>query len=124
MSSTTPTLPLEIQKKLNTALQNIAAHVDENHIDGVVNLSGYLNSMLGAKVQISNLEQFGMNDIDDWLAMCYKSGACDTSYTADLSTGRVTIDVEYKRPSSPIKYCEWLKYPLILVSLGAILQFL
>lgn len=124
MYSTPPTLSIEIQKKLQQAITDISRQVSDQHVDGTVFVSGYLNSGLGANITINNLEEFTHDDIDEWRDAAQKSGAANVNYTADLGTGSVVIGIEYKRPRSPIKYCEWLKYPLILTALGAILQFL
>lgn len=124
MYSTSPHLSIEIQKKLQQAINDIKQQVSAQHVDGSVFVSGYLNSGLGANITINNLEEFTHEDIDEWRDAAFKSGAATVNYTADLGTGSVVIGVEYKRQGMPIKYCEWLKYPLILTALGAILQFL
>ena len=124
MTDTHPTLPALIQNNLSEALKKITEHVKTFHVDGDVACAGYLRNGKGAKILISNLEEIGEDDIHTWIHHCKVSGAIQVNYTADFGSGTITLDVEDKRPATPINYCEWLKYPLILAALAATLQIL
>lgn len=124
MTDTHPTLPALIQNKLSDAMKLITEHVKTFHVDGEVSCAGYLRNGKGAKILISNLEEMHDDDIQTWIHHCKVSGAIGVNYTADFGTGTITLDVEYKKPSTPINYCEWLKYPLILAALATALQIL
>ncbi len=121
---TQPHLPSKIQRELQQTIMDIQAHVGQYHIDGNVKCIGYLRSGKGAKIRVENLEELTDDDIQCWKRIAIESGAVDVGYVADLSNGNVTLDVEYKRPSTPIQYCEWLKYPLIMAALAATLKLL
>ena len=124
MTDTHPTLPALIQNKLSDAMKLITEHVKTFHVDGEVGCAGYLRNGKGAKILISNLEEMHDEDIQTWIHHCRTGGAINVNYTADFGTGTITLDVEYKKPSLPTNYCEWLKYPLILAALATALQIL
>lgn len=121
---TQPHLPGKIQRELHETIANIQTHVQQFHVDGNVKCIGYLRSGKGAKIRVENLEELCDDDIQCWKRIAMDSGAVEVGYVADLSNGNITLDVEYKRPSIPIQYCEWLKYPLILAALAATLKLL
>tara|TARA_B100000214_G_scaffold318312_1_gene252588 strand:- start:1028 stop:1402 length:375 start_codon:yes stop_codon:yes gene_type:complete len=124
MATTTPQLEGSIGNNINDLLLHLKKDVTDNHIDGSVNIAGYLSDGLGARIQLSNLEEVTDNDINNWIFLAKKSGSINENYTADLSTGTVTFDVEYKRPTEPTNYLEWLKYPAIMTLLTIALKFL
>ena len=124
MTDTQPHLPAKIQRELQQTIANIQTHIHLYHVDGNVKCIGYLRSGIGAKIRVENLEEMADDDIQCWKQIAYDSGAVDIGYIADFSNGNVTLDIEYKRPSIPIQYCEWLKYPLILAALAATLKLL
>mgnify|MGYP005744297891 CR=1 FL=1 len=124
MTDTTPHLPTKIQQELQKTITDIQTHVSHNHIDGIVKCIGFLRSGNGAKIRIENLEEMGDDDIECWKNIANMCGATNINYTADFANGNVSIDIEYKRPSEPIQYCEWLKYPLILAALAMSLKLL
>ena len=121
---TQPHLPTKIQRELQQTMTSIQNHVSQYHVDGTVKCIGYLRSGKGAKIRIENLEELTDDDIQCWKRIAIDAGAIEVGYVADLSSGNITLDVEYKRPSTPIQYCEWLKYPLILAALAATLKLL
>ena len=124
MTDTRPQLHKKIYEKINKVVQNIKSNVEENHVDGEIQLLGYLRNGNGAKIQVSGLEYLDAEDIESWIDTCNSTGASHVNYIANFGDGNVTLDVEYKRPSNTNQYCEWLKYPIILASLSLILQFL
>ena len=72
----------------------------------------------------NNLEEIQNHDIDEWSGIARDTGAINVNYVADFSAGKITFDIEYKRPFSYTKYCEWLIYPIALSILTASLKFL
>lgn len=117
-----PELNKEIQLKLKKYTLDLANAVQDTHVDGNVEIVGYLRNGLGAKIEIRNLEEIQNDDIEYWQQLAYDSGSNRVNYIADFSAGKITFDVEYKRPFKPTKYCEWLIYPLILTILTAVLK--
>ena len=124
MTDTQPHLPVKIQRELQQTIANIQNHVSQYHVDGSVKCIGYLRSGIGAKIRIESLEEMADDDIQCWKRIALDAGAVDVGYVANFSSGNITFDVEYKRPSTPIQYCEWLKYPLILAALAVTLKLL
>ena len=113
-----------IQNNMSKCLHFLSAAVSENHVDGQVQIVGYLRNGLGAKIEITNLEEIQNHDIDEWSGIARDTGAINVNYVADFSAGKITFDIEYKRPLSYTKYCEWLIYPIALSILTASLKFL
>lgn len=117
-----PELNKTIHDKLKKYTVDLSNIVQETHVDGNVQIVGYLRNGLGAKIEISNLEEIQNDDIECWQRLAYDSGSNRVNYVADFSAGKITFDVEYKRAFEPTKYCEWLIYPLILTILTASLK--
>tara|TARA_E500000331_G_C17248981_1_gene710287 strand:+ start:1221 stop:1592 length:372 start_codon:yes stop_codon:yes gene_type:complete len=123
MANTIPHLSQNITKKIVQTQLDLVTQVNETHVDGAVEIVGYLRNGKGAKIRISNLECIEDNDVEDWIYCCEKNDSLHVNYTANFGDGNITLDVEYKSDNA-IQYCEWLKYPLILASLSIALQFL
>ena len=123
MANTIPHLSQDITKKIVQTQQDLVTQVNENHVDGIVEIVGYLRNGKGAKIRISNLEYIEDSDVQDWIFCCKKNDSLQVNYTANFGDGNITLDVEYKSDNT-IQYCEWLKFPLILASLSIALQFL
>ena len=124
MTDTQPHLPSKIQRELQQTITDIQNHVQQYHVDGSVKCIGFLRSGNGAKIRVENLEELSDDDIQGWKLIATDCGAINVNYVADFSNGNITLDIEYKRPSEPTQYCEWLKYPLILVALAMSLKLL
>ena len=123
MADTIPCLNPEITKKIVQTQKDLISQVNENHVDGVVEIVGYLRNGKGAKIRISNLEYIDEDDLHFWIFCCEKNNSKSVNYVANFGDGNITLDVEYKS-NNGIQYCEWLKFPLILASLSIALQFL
>lgn len=123
MADTIPCLSQDITKKIVQTQKDLVTHVNDNHVDGIVEIVGYLRNGKGAKIRISNLEYIEDSDVQDWIFCCKKNDSLHVNYTANFGDGNITLDVEYKSDNG-IQYCEWLKFPLILASLSIALQFL
>ena len=117
-----PELDKSIQDKLKKYTIDLTNIVSESHVDGIGEIVGYLRNGLGAKIEVSNLEEIQNDDIEYWQRLAYDNGAQCVNYVADFGAGKITLDIEYKRPFQPSKYCEWLIYPLILTILTASLK--
>ena len=124
MTDTQPHLPTKIQRELQKTITDIQNQLQQFHVDGNVKCIGFLRSGKGAKIRVENLEEMSDDDIQCWKSIATECGAININYIADFSNGNVTLDIEYKRPSEPIQYCEWLKYPLILAALAMSLKLL
>jgi hypothetical protein len=122
MPVSSPELDKELQTKLKKYAIDLTNAVQQTHVDGNVEIVGYLRNGLGAKIEITNLEQIENDDIDFWQNLAHDSGAQRVNFVADFGAGKITFDVEYKRPFQPSKYCEWLIYPLVLTILTASLK--
>ncbi len=122
MPVSSPELNKGLQIKLKKYAIDLTNAVQQTHVDGNVEIVGYLRNGLGAKIEITNLEQIENDDIDFWQNLAYDSGAQRVNFVADFGAGKITFDVEYKRPFQPSKYCEWLIYPLVLTILTASLK--
>lgn len=123
MANTIPCLSQDITKKIVQTQKDLVTRVNDNHVDGIVEIVGYLRNGKGAKIRISNLEYIEDSDVQDWIFCCKKNDSLNVNYTANFGDGNITLDVEYKSDNA-IQYCEWLKFPLILASLSIALQFL
>lgn len=124
MPVSSPELNKGLQTKLKKYAIDLTNAVQQTHVDGHVEIVGYLRNGLGAKIEITNLEQIENEDIDFWQNLAYDSGAQRVNFVADFGAGKITFDVEYKRPFQPSKYCEWLIYPLVLTILTASLKLM
>lgn len=124
MADTIPCLSQYITKKIVQTQKDLIIIVNENHVDGTVDIVGYLRNGKGAKIRISNLEYIEDDDLNNWIKCCEKNDSKQVNYTANFGDGNITLDVEYKSDNSTKQYCEWLKFPLIIASLSIALQFL
>ena len=117
-----PEININIQNKLKKYIIDLKNAVNQTHVDGSVEIVGYLRNGLGAKIEITNLEQIENEDINFWQNLAYDTGAQHVNFIADFGAGKITFNVEYKRPFTPTKYCEWLIYPLVLSILTVTLK--
>tara|TARA_Y100000389_G_C17027007_1_gene301568 strand:- start:89 stop:457 length:369 start_codon:yes stop_codon:yes gene_type:complete len=122
MPVSVPSLPKDIETKINSYVETLRKEVQNNHVDGSVNISGFSRNGLGARIVIQNLEELSGCEIDYWIELA--EGAENVDYAADFSSGRITFDIEYKRDTSCGISCEWIAYPTILSILIAMLQVL
>lgn len=120
MPVSTPSLPKEIEEKVNTFVHILRKQVQEDHIDGVVNIGGYGRNGLGAQIIIENIEELTSDEIEFWKSLAQKDASI--SYIADLGSGKIVFDIEYKRSQCFGKCSEWLIYPIVLSVLTMLLQ--
>jgi hypothetical protein len=119
-----PRLVSTIDEKVHTFMNTLQNEVSKYHIDGHVMLLGILRNGLGAKIEINNIERIDETELCIWQDMARRSGAVRADFEANFDNGQIILDVEYKRPSLSFQYCEWLIYPIILVSLMMCLKLL
>ena len=117
MPVSSPELDPYVRSKMQALLANLQRQVSMYHVDGKVHMQGILRNGLGAKILIHNLEESCEDEIECWKLTAQQSGAVRADFIANFQRGDIVFDVEYKRPKTPCKYTEWLKYPVILTIL-------
>lgn len=119
-----PSTHKQIKQQLSKFITVLSTDVADQFVDGTVSISGYLRNGYGARVEITNLEEIDSFKVIEWQQMAYDSGAKSIDFIADFGNGKITFDVEYKRPYISTNYKEWIVYPSLATILIAMLYYL
>lgn len=103
--------------KFITQLQGYHSQYDDVNI----NIKGYLKNGNGVKILLENIEELDHDDIDTWYEISRKCQVESLNHVINMSTGKVELTVEYKRPSKPVINYECLILLIVLMVLTQIL---
>ena len=120
MSIHSPHLDNVILKKVNDFVTELKTFHNQYN-DVSITVKGYLKSGHGVKIVMENMEELDQDDIDYWSKLANKHDIETLSHIINMSTGKVELTVEYKRPSKPSINIECLMLMIILTSLTQIL---
>ena len=120
MSIHSPHLDTDILQKVNNFIVDLKTFHNQYN-DVTIAIKGYLKTGYGVKIIMENMDELDQDDIDYWSKLAKKHGIETLNHIINMSTGKVELTVEYKRPSTPSINIECLMLMILLTCLTQIL---
>ena len=120
MSIHSPHLNSNILQKVNEFVKDLKTFHNQYN-DVTIAIKGYLKNGYGVKIVMENVEELDQDDIDYWEKLEKKHDIETLNHIINMSTGKVHLTVEYKRPSKHIINIECITVLILLMCLTQIL---